>query len=165
MSKKAKTGGARGAEDMASNADHKEFVTVTIERQLFGIPVLIVHDVLGAQRMTRIPLAPGEVAGALNLRGRIVTAIDARERLGLPPRRAEMPGMNVVVERDGELYALVIDTVGEVLSLPEDAFERNPTTLDARWREVSLGIYQLEERLLVVLDVDRFLQFQRLEAA
>ena len=72
-----------------------DFVTMTVAEQLFGIPVLTVQDVLGPQRITRVPLAPPEVAGALNLRGRIVTACDVRRRLGLPKREGEGQGMNV----------------------------------------------------------------------
>jgi len=133
------------------------FVTMTIADQLFGVPVLSVQDVLGPQKITRIPLAPPEVAGALNLRGRIVTAIDVRTRLGLDPRSAENKGMSIVVEHGGEHYSLMVDSVGEVLSLPPEAFERNLSTLDARWREVSAGIYRLDGQLLVVLEVDRVL--------
>jgi purine-binding chemotaxis protein CheW len=141
------------------NTDSREYVTVTIADQLFGIPVLSVQDVLGPQKITHIPLAPPEVAGALNLRGRIVTAIDVRRRLGLPLRESDEPGMSVVVEHHGEPYSLLIDSVGEVLSLPEDGYERSPATLDPRWREVSGGVYRLEKELLVVLDVERLLEF------
>ena len=112
-----------------------EFVTMTIGGQLFGIPVLKVRDVLGQQSFARIPLSPVEVAGALNLRGRIVTAIDVRMRLGLSPRGKNERGMMVVVEQTGELYSLIIDQVGEVLSLPVSKYERNPPTLHPRWRE------------------------------
>lgn len=155
----------RAGRSAGESIDRREFVTVVIADQLFGIPVLTVQDVLGPQRITRIPLAPPEVAGALNLRGRIVTAIDVRRRLGLPPRPSDQPGMSVVAENGGELYSLVIDSVGEVLSLPPESYERNPSTLNARWREVSAGIYRLEGQLMVVLDVDRLLQFQRAVAA
>ncbi|HLI10714.1 MAG TPA: chemotaxis protein CheW [Alphaproteobacteria bacterium] len=154
-----------GAGRAASAGGQSEFVTIVIADQLFGIPVLTVQDVLGPQRITRIPLAPPEVAGALNLRGRIVTVIDVRRRLGLPPREAEAGSMNVVVEYGGELYSLVIDQVGEVLSLPPEDFERNPATLSVRWREVSAGIYRLKDQLMIVLDVERLLQFRRAEAA
>mgnify|MGYP003349334923 FL=1 len=102
-----------------------------------------------------------EVAGALNLRGRIVTAIDVRRRLALPPRASDAPAMNVVVESRGELYSLLVDEVGEVLSVPDALYERNPATLDPRWREVSGGIYTLEGRLLVVLDVPAVLRLSR----
>ena len=133
-----------------------------LEGQMFGIPVLVVQDVLGPQKITRIPLAPPEVAGSLNLRGRIVTAIDVRMRLQLP-KRAEgtAAGMSVVVDLGGELYSLRVDQVGEVLSLPAAKFERNPPTLNALWREFSAGIYRLEGKLLVILDVPRLLDFTR----
>jgi purine-binding chemotaxis protein CheW len=155
-----KSGGGREAGD---------FVSVVIGGQLFGIPVLEVRDVLASQRITRVPLAPAEVAGSLNLRGRIVTAIDIRTRLGLvepEDETAGKPRMSVVVDHGGELYSLMVDSVGEVLSLSEAKFERNPATLDARWREVSAGIYRLDGSLLVVLDVTRLLDISsRSEAA
>ncbi len=151
------------AEEEANRVD--EFVTMTIAGQLFGIPVLQVQDVLGPQRITRIPLAPPEVAGSLNLRGRIVTAINVRRRLGLPPSEDPQDMMSIAVEFRGELYSLIVDQVGEVLSVPARTFERNPATLDARWRDVSTGIYRLDEQLLVILDVAKFLDFVGLEAA
>ncbi|MCX8505180.1 MAG: chemotaxis protein CheW [Alphaproteobacteria bacterium] len=139
------------------NYDQNQFVTVLIGGQLFGIPVLDVHDVLGPQRITRIPLAPPEVAGSLNLRGRIVTALDIRLRLGLPPRGAEETSMSTVVEYRGEFYSLMVDSVGEVLTLDPKDFLRSPATLDPRWRESAIGVYRLESELLVVLDVARIL--------
>jgi len=142
-----------------------EFVTMTISGQVFGIPVLQVQDVLGPQKITRVPLAPKEVAGSLNLRGRIVTAIDVRTRLELPPRDASVKNMSVVVELNGELYSLIVDQVGEVLSLPSNDYEKNPATLDDRWREVSDGIYRLAESLLVVLDVKKLLRLEEAAAA
>lgn len=150
---------------MSESTDSRDYVTVTIADQLFGIPVLSVQDVLGPQKITHIPKAPPEVAGALNLRGRIVTSIDVRCRLNLPPLPEGERGMSVVVEHHGEPYSLMIDSVGEVLSLPEDRFDRNPATLDARWREVAGGIYRLDDALLVVLDVDRLLDFGITQAA
>jgi purine-binding chemotaxis protein CheW len=144
---------------------YADYVTMTIADQLFGIPVLQVQDVLGQQRITRIPLAPPEVAGSLNLRGRIVTAIDVRLRLGLPPRPRDDHDMSIVVDHQGELYSLMVDSVGEVLSVDSREFERNPATLDPLWREVSVGIYRLNEQLLVVLDVSQLLDFTRRDAA
>src|SRR5271165_5037882 len=107
----------RGSHEIASTEDHEDFVTMFIEGQMFGIPVLVVQDVLGPQRITRIPLAPPEVAGSLNLRGRIVTAIDVRLCLGLEKRPADVQGMSVVVDHGGEFYSLIVDNVGEVLTL------------------------------------------------
>jgi len=135
----------------------QEYVTVMIADQMFGIPVLEVHDVLRDLTLTKIPLAPPEVAGALNLRGRIVTAIDVRKRLGLPKLDEDQNGMSVVVEHHGEPYSLMIDSVGEVLGLNAEDIQKNPVTLDARWREVSAGIYRLEDKLLVILEIERLL--------
>jgi purine-binding chemotaxis protein CheW len=145
--------------------DAREFVTIYVGNQLCGIPVLKVRDVLGPQKITRVPLAPPEVAGLLNLRGRIVTAIDLRRRLGLEARPAEEKGMSVVVEQHGELHSLMVDSVGEVLNLPVAAFERNPATLDPLWRRFSEGVYRLKEGLLVVLNGDSLLDYGAKAAA
>jgi purine-binding chemotaxis protein CheW len=145
----------------------KDFVTFRIAEQLFGIHVLQVQDVLSHRKTTRIPLAPPEIAGSLNLRGRIVTAMDVRLRLGLPAREGEDAdvGMSIVVEHDNELYSLMVDSVGEVLPLSPDAWERNPPTLDALIRKYSEGIFRLKGELLVVLDVERLLDYGRSAAA
>ncbi len=149
----------------ATGGDESMFVTMTIAGQLFGIPVLQVQDVLGPQRITRVPLAPPEVLGSLNLRGRIVTAIDVRTRLGLPMRPENIRSMSVVVDHGGELYSLIVDKVGEVMSLPATDYEKNPATLDPRWQEVSDGVYRLKDQLLVVLDVAQVLRLQQAKAA
>ena len=143
--------GANGAEDT------QVLVTLTVADQLCGVPVLAVRDILGEQSITRIPLAPAEIAGSLNLRGRIVTAIDLRRRLNLPPPPAGQPRMSVVAEQSGELYALLVDQVSEVMSLDPSMFERNPPTLGKCWTSFSTGIYRLDGRLLVVLDVSKLL--------
>lgn len=135
-----------------------EFITITVGGQLFGIPVLSAQDVLHPQKIYRIPLAPPEVAGSLNLRGRIVTAIDLRVCLGLDPVEDASRSMSVVAEHDGELYSLLVDSVGEVLSLPAEAWEHNPPTLPLRWRELCDGVYRLDGQLLLVLSVARALQ-------
>jgi purine-binding chemotaxis protein CheW len=137
--------------------EERMFVTLTVADQLCGVPVLSVRDILGEQAITRIPLAPPEVAGSLNLRGRIVTAIDLRERLHLPPPPDGTPRMSVVADQGGELYALLVDQVAEVMSLKASAFERNPPTLPPSWAQFSSGIYRLDGRLLVVLDVGKLL--------
>ncbi len=157
MSEKAATM-TEGAVAIGSE-DHRDYVTMSIGDQMFGIPVLNVQDVLGSQQITRVPLAPPEVAGSLNLRGRIVTAIDVRLRLNMPRKDDGKPSMSVVVEHDNELYSLLVDSVGEVLSLNMKDYQRNPPTLNARLREFSDGIYRLNGSLLVVLSVGSLLNF------
>lgn len=145
--------GLGGRPAAVGSGEHRDYVTMSIADQMFGIPVLKVQDVLGTQAITRVPLAPPEVAGSLNLRGRIVTAIDVRPRLGMPKRDEGKNPMSVVVEHDGELYSLLVDSVGEVLSLDTRDYQRNPPTLNPRLREFSDGIYRLNGSLLVVLSV------------
>jgi purine-binding chemotaxis protein CheW len=143
--------------DLAMSDQEDMFVSLTLADQLCGIPVLAVRDILGPHTITRIPLAPPEISGSLNLRGRIVTTIDLRCRLTLPPPPPGMKQMSVVVEQAGELYALLVDQVSEVMSLPRRQFERNPPTMKPEWARFSSGIYRLQDRLLAVLDVARLL--------
>lgn len=136
----------------------KDYLTVTIAGQLFGIPVLQVQDVLRGQVVTKVPLAAPEIAGSLNLRGRVVTAIDVRKRLKLEHKTMDANSMSVVVEHSNELYSLIIDSVGDVLSLKDKVFEKNPGTLDPLWQSISTGIYQLEDDLLIIMDVAALLE-------
>jgi purine-binding chemotaxis protein CheW len=144
-----------------ANTATAEYVTVMLGGQLFGLPISRVQDVFMPERLTRVPLAPPEVAGVLNLRGRIVTAIDMRGRLALPERDGKRPPMAIGIECKGESYGLVIDAVGEVVALDESAREPNPVNLDAALARISAGIHRLERQLLVILDVDRVLDIGR----
>jgi purine-binding chemotaxis protein CheW len=132
-------------------------LTLTVADQACGVPVLVVRDVLGPQSITPIPLAPTEIEGAMNLRGRIVTAIDLRRRLGLPPRPAGVQPMSIVVEDGAELYAMLADAVGDVVPLATADRAPNPPTLDPLWREVARGVHQRDGQLLILLDVEKLL--------
>jgi purine-binding chemotaxis protein CheW len=143
-----------------------EYVTATVGGQLFGLPISRVQDVFVPDRLTRVPLAPPEIAGLLNLRGRIVTAIDLRRRFGLEALAGNAPRMAVGVEWKGESYGLLIDVIGEVLKLPTSDREDNPVNLDPGLARVSAGVHRLDGKLLVILDVDRVLDIApRSEAA
>jgi purine-binding chemotaxis protein CheW len=135
-----------------------EYVTTMIGGQLFGLPISRVQDVFMPERLTRVPLSSRDVAGVLNLRGRIVTAIDMRARLGLPKEETDRPPMAVGVELRGESYGLLIDSIGEVLKLPDEGREVNPVNLDPRMATMSAGVHRLDGQLMVVLDVDRVLE-------
>ena len=134
-----------------------EYVTVMLDGQLFGLPIARVQDVFMPDRLTRVPLAAPEIAGVLNLRGRIVTAVDLRLRLGMTRRSDGRPPMAVGIELKGESYGLLIDAVGEVMKLANGTREANPVNLDARLAGVSAGVHRLEGQLMVILDVDRVL--------
>lgn len=150
---------------MIDDADQtfNEYVTAMVGGELFGLPIARVQDVFLPERLTRVPLAPPEIAGILNLRGRIVTLVDLCQRLGLT--RQTESAMAIGVELKGESYGLMIDAVGEVMRLEAAALERNPINLDPRLAAVSTGIYRLEGQLLLVLDVDRVLDIAPRAAA
>ena len=133
------------------------YVTAMIDGQLFGLPIVRVQDVFIPERLTRVPLAPPEIVGVLNLRGRIVTLIDLRRRFGLGERKEGEDVMAIGVESRGESYGLLIDRVGEVVELDGVAREPNPVNLDQRLAQMSSGIYRLDDQLLIVVDVDRVL--------
>lgn len=140
------------------NAMSEDFLTFIVDGQSFGIPVLQVQDVLSEQPVTKIPLSSPEVEGSLNLRGRIVTAINVRECLSISKRDSDKSNMSVVVEHNDELFSLIIDSVGEVLRLTKTDFEKNPGTLDPAWKDLSAGIFQLKDDLLIIMDVSKLLE-------
>lgn len=150
---------------VSGTGEMQEYVTVIIAGQLFGLPINRVQDVFMLKDMTEVPLSIPEIAGVLNLRGRIVTAIDMRQRLRLPLRDRHETAMAVGIEYAKESFGLVIDRIGDVLNLPVDQFEPNPVNLNARWKSVAEGIFRLEKELLVILDVDRVLDIGEREAA
>lgn len=133
--------------------DRFEYVTVKIGDQLFGVEVHEIREVFSPQDITRVPRAPGDVAGLLNLRGRIVTAVDARFKLGLPKRGDDEPVMALGLEEGSELFGVLVDQVGEVMRLKSDTLEPAPAHLDPKWRALLKGVHRLENQLLAVLDV------------
>ena len=142
------------------NEGLQDFVTFIIKGQMFGIPVLKVQDILTTDKIAAIPLAPPEVKGSINLRGRIVTVIDVRVRLGLDKRDDDSHGMGVTVEHYNDLYTLLVDDVGDVIGLSNESYEDNPSTLDPLWREFASGVYRLDDCLMVVLDVENLLDLK-----
>jgi purine-binding chemotaxis protein CheW len=131
------------------------YVTATVGEQLFGLPIARVQDVFMPEQVTPVPLAAAEIAGLINLRGRIVTMIDMRRRLGLPADGHRPVPMAIGVEWRNESYGLLIDEIGEVLMLPAAGREPAPANLDVRLARVAAGVHRLDEGLLMVLDVDR----------
>jgi purine-binding chemotaxis protein CheW len=133
-----------------------QYITVRIHDQLFGLPIAAINEVFVPEQITRVKLAPREVEGVLNLRGRIVTMIDVRALLRLPPRQSE-PLVAAGIDYRGESYGLIIDAVGEVLTVDALPRQPNPANIDARWAELITGVYRVGGELMLVLDVDRAL--------
>lgn len=142
-----------------------EYVTVTIGSQVFGIPINQVNEIFKPERLTPVPLSHPDIAGVLNLRGRIVTMIDCRRRLGITADPQSRDHMAVGVERDGDHYGLLFDGAGEVLRFSQDQVEPPPVNLDPHWKRVSKGVYRMDGGLLVLLDIAILLDFSRKAAA
>ncbi len=136
----------------------QQYSTFVLDGFLFGVEVRQVQEVLPYQEMTRVPLAPPVIQGLINLRGQIVTAMDLRRRLGLSARPVDRSPMNVVLRSDEGAISLLVDEIGEVLEVSEETFELPPRTLQGKVRDMIRGAYKLDDRLMVVLDVEKTLR-------
>lgn len=151
---------------VAAFEDSLDYVTVTVDGQLLGLPIARVQDVFIATRVTPVPLAPSEIVGLINLRGRVVTAICMRRRMGHADAYAAPVGADgreltaVGIDQGGEAFALIVDTVGEVMRLSHTTFEPVPIHLDRAWAALAKGVHRLDDRLLVVIDVDAVLNIE-----
>lgn len=149
-----------GADQIVEPMNCTQFATFFVQDLFFAINVLDVQEVLRQQDMTRVPLAPDVIEGLINLRGQIVTAIDMRRRLGLAPRSAGETPMNVVVRTVDGAFSLLVDEIGDVLEVEASRFEPPPDHLAPEAKSVLRGIYKLEDRLLLVLDTERAIEFR-----
>ncbi len=136
-------------------AEVKQYCTFYVDKFLFGVVVLDVQEVLKYQDLTQVPLAPKEIQGLINLRGQIITAIDLRSRMNLPPREEGQKPMNVVIRTNNEVISFLVDSIGDVLEVDETTFEMAPDTVDIATRELVTGVYKLEGKLLMVLDAGK----------
>lgn len=136
-----------------------QICTFYLEGRFFGLNVDRVQEVLQPQQMTPVQLAPPEVEGLINLRGQIVTAVDLRRCLELPPRPEGKDPMNIVINTDQNdgLVSLLVDEIGDVVDVNPDLFSPPPETLDGVSRELIVGAYKLPEQLLLMLDTDKVL--------
>ena len=142
----------------------EQLVTFTVAGQAFAIPIGRVQDAFLPETITPVSKAPVQVAGVMNLRGRIVTAISLMNYLGLPAGEQPKSPIAVGIEHRGELYGLLVEEMGEVIAPEPGSAEANPANLDPKWRSASAGVYRLKDKLLVVLDVDRLLDFKKAAA-
>jgi purine-binding chemotaxis protein CheW len=139
---------------------NKQYCTFHLDDLFFGVEVHRIQEVIRYQEMTPVPLASPAIRGLINLRGQIVTAIDLRSRLELKLRSDSQLPMNVVVRTDDGPISLLVDEIGDVLEMVEEAFERPPETLGGMARELIVGVFKLTDRLLLALDVDKVVKFQ-----
>ncbi len=142
-----------------------QFSTFFVGDLFFGVDVLCVQEVLRFQQMTRVPQAPDVIEGLINLRGQIVTAIDMRRRLALPPRPGGQAPMNMVVRSEEGAVSLLVDEIGDVLEVDGAAYEAPPENLDQAARDLIRGVYKLKDRLLLVLDTEHTVELAQAGAA
>ena len=126
-----------------------------------GVEVAAVQEVILHQPMTRVPLAPADLGGLINLRGQVIPAVDLRRRLGFPDRVAGQPPMDVILQTRDGLVSLLVDGIGDVVEVPDEAFEEPPETLHGIGRELIRGAYKLDDALLLLLDVQAAVDLQR----
>ncbi|MCH7650130.1 MAG: chemotaxis protein CheW [Nitrospinae bacterium] len=145
-------------------AKEKQFCTFYLDKYCFGINVQEVQEVFRYQEITSMPLAPEVITGMINLRGQIITAINLRLRLGMEPRPEDWVPMNVVVRTNDDVVSLLVDSIGDVKEISEDLFEQPPDTVQGAMRELVIGVYKLEGRLLMILDTKKVVQFDAVAA-
>jgi purine-binding chemotaxis protein CheW len=132
-----------------------QFCTFYVSDLFFGIDVLHVQEVLRFQSITPVHQSPEVIEGLINLRGQIVTAIDMRRRLRLPPRPAGQLPMNIVVRTSDGAVSLLVDEIGDVMTMDASTYERPPANLEPAAQEIIRGVHKLESGLLLVLDEER----------
>jgi purine-binding chemotaxis protein CheW len=135
-----------------------QYSTFYVAGLFFGIDVLQVQEVLRYQEMTKVPLAPHVIEGLINLRGQIATAVDLRRRLELPARADAITPMNIVVRSEEGAISLLVDEISDVLDVDVDCFEPPPQNLPSKQRALIDGLYKLDGRLLLILNMERVMQ-------
>jgi purine-binding chemotaxis protein CheW len=145
--------------------ESRQLCTFLVDDLHLGVDVTDVQEVIRFQQMTAVPLAPEVVLGLINLRGQIVTVLDLRAMLGLPPLQSEELPTNVVI-RGGqdEAVSVLVDSLSDVVDTDDADFEPVPPTLSGPARDLVLGAYKLPDRLLLVLDTDRVRSVDRATA-
>jgi purine-binding chemotaxis protein CheW len=131
--------------------------TFHVGKYLFGVDVALVQEIVRLQTITPVPLSGPDIAGLINLRGEVLSAVDLRARLRLPPADPGRDPINVVVRVDEEPVSMLVDEIGGVQEVSAVPFETTPTTVDAHVRHLLLGAYTLPERLLLSLDARKVL--------
>ncbi|HME08123.1 MAG TPA: chemotaxis protein CheW [Bryobacteraceae bacterium] len=135
----------------------QQLATFSVGSMHFGVDVLEVQEVLREQAMTHIPTAPEVVRGLINLRGQIVTAIDMRMRLRLPPLESGPPLMNMIIRTEDGAASLLVDEIGDVIEVSDSSYEECPENLAPSVREIVLGVHKMKESLLLLLDTAKAL--------
>jgi purine-binding chemotaxis protein CheW len=134
-------------------AHRVEMCSVRLGEALFGIPITHILEIIGSARPQPVPLAPSFVGGLVHYRGDVLTTVSLRQLLSMPPKEGAQSIL--VLESSGGCFGLLVDSVGEVLTVSSSDHEPNPSILDERRRALFAGAYKLKDSLLVMLDPEQ----------
>lgn len=152
----------RAADLLGSGVEEQcQFVVCRIGGEEFAIDVLTVQEINRLAEVTRVPKTPAYVEGVINLRGRIIPVLDLRQRFGLTSGKQTGQTRVVVVSLSSRLVGLVVDAVVEVLNLPKTAIEAPPSLGNSVGADYTMGVGRLENRLLIILDLNRLLHIRQ----
>lgn len=149
---------------MTQQTQTEQFLTAYVNGHYLGLPIRHIQDIIGPHQITRIPLAKSAIAGILNLRGRIVTAVDVKERFGESTDQGIAQSMGIIVENRDELFSLLVDQVEDVMTIDHADIEKAPPTLNPVWLDACLGVYQLKDKIMIIIDPEKILDLNTVKA-
>jgi purine-binding chemotaxis protein CheW len=141
----------------APEAEVKAYLTFSLHREEFGVPILRSREIVRVGEITRIPEAPPHVRGVLNLRGRVVPIVELRTRLGLPIAPLTPRSRVIVVEAHGRLFGLLVDGASRIAKIPTCTIKPAPTEALSANTDYVAGIAQMGTELVILLDLDKVL--------
>jgi purine-binding chemotaxis protein CheW len=137
-----------------------QLVVFSIGKELYGVGIGAVQEIVRVPEVTEMPDAPVFLEGVINLRGRVVPVIDLRKRLRLPGVTRTKSTRVLVAENGGGMVGLLVDSVSEVLKIQPDAIEEPPEMISAIGVEYITGVAKVEERLIILLDIKKILSVE-----
>jgi len=130
----------------------------SIGRETFGVPIERVHQIVGVPEITAVPDSPDCVEGVINLRGKIVSIVDLRKRFGEKEIRSHRKNRVLVVEVQGKMVGLIVDSASEVLKIPHADIEQPPNVFEEGDLNYVTGVGKLNGRLIILVDLTKILQ-------
>jgi purine-binding chemotaxis protein CheW len=145
------------------DAELMQLVTFSIGEEEFGVDILKVQEIIRMMGITKVPKAPGFVEGVINLRGNVIPIVDLRKRFGLEAREHDKHTRIIVIEINSTIVGFIVDAVSEVLRIPANTVEPPPPVVAGFDSEYISGVGKLEDRLLILLDLDRLLSSEEVD--
>lgn len=145
-------------EQLASDLQGQmQYVTFTLEDEVYGINVMQVQEVLREIEVAPVPGAPHYVTGIINLRGNVVSVIDARIRFGLPQRESTALTRIIVIEAQQQIIGILVDSVAEVVDIEMSEIETAPNVGNEETARYIDGVLSRDEKLLILVDLNKLL--------